>query len=370
MRSAVSNPLADDLDHVLAHTQGLWEDLCEQRLFITGGTGFFGCWLLESFTWANDRLGLGAEAVVLTRDPAAFGRKAPHLAGHPSVRLHQGDVRTFTFPEGPCHWVIHAATESSTTLNADNPLAMLATTIQGTHRVLDFAQQRGAKKLLLTSSGAVYGRQPPLLSHIPEEYAGGPDPADPSSAYGHGKRVAEYLCSLYHHRHGLETKIARCFAFVGPYLPLDVHFAVGNFLRDGLAGGPVRVLGDGSPYRSYLYAADLAVWLWTILVRGAPARPYNVGSAEAVSIAELARHVAGHFGTEAQIARAAVPGALAERYVPATARARLELALVPRISLLDAIKRTACWHRRPPPARPWQPPIPTFPMPQLAGRDL
>ena len=154
-----------------------------------------------------------------------------------------------------------------------------------------------------------------------------PDALDPHSAYAEGKRVAEYLAGVYHRQHGLPVKIARGFAFLGPYLPLDVHFAAGNFLRDGLRGGPVRVGGDGTPYRSYLYAADLAVWLWTLLFRAAPCRPYNVGAEEAVSIAELARCIAAHFGVGVQVARPAVPGRPAERYVPAARRAREELGL-------------------------------------------
>jgi dTDP-glucose 4,6-dehydratase len=347
-RQSPSHPLAQDLDHVLAHTGGLWDELRGRRVFITGGTGFFGCWLLESFTWANDRLGLGARAVVLTRDPAAFARKAPHLAGHPAVRLHRGDVRSFAFPLGPFHAVVHAATESSTTLNANDPLTMLDTVVQGTRRTLEFARACAARHFLLTSSGAVYGRQPPELSHVPEDYVGAPDPADPRSAYGEGKRVAEHLCALYHQRHGVAAKVARCFAFVGPYLPLGAHFAVGNFLRDGLAGGPIRVQGDGTPYRSYLYAADLAAWLWTILFRGEPCRPYNVGSADAVSIADLARQVAGHFGAEVHVARAAVADRLPERYVPAVERAARELGLRPGVCLADAIARSAHWHRQAP----------------------
>ena len=157
----MTNPLADDLDHVLTHTQGLWEELRGGRLFLTGGTGFFGCWLLETFAWANDRLGLGAEAVVLTRDAAAFGRKAPHLAGRTDLRFHTGDVRDFAFPDGRFTHVIHAATEASVPLNNDAPLTMLDVIVQGTRRTLDFARQCGSPKVLLTSSGAVYGRQPP-----------------------------------------------------------------------------------------------------------------------------------------------------------------------------------------------------------------
>lgn len=344
--SATVHPLAADLDHILEHTGGLWEELRGQRLFLTGGTGFFGCWLLESFLWANARLELGAQAVVLSRDPQAFARKMPHLARHPAIRLHQGDIRSFSFPEGHFSHVIHAATEASAKLNAEAPLLMVDTIVEGTRRALDFALQCGAKKFLLTSSGAVYGKQPPELTHVPEDYNGAPDPMDAGSAYGNGKRMAEHLCALYARQHGLETKIARCYAFVGPYLPLDIHFAIGNFLRDALKGACIRVNGDGTPYRSYLYAADLAIWLWTILFSGQSARPYNVGSAEGLTIREVATAVAASVTPPCPVvvAREPVAGEAAQRYVPSTRRAATELDLNCWIPLQEAIRKTADWY--------------------------
>jgi dTDP-glucose 4,6-dehydratase len=328
---------------VLQHTQGLWEELRGGRLFVTGGTGFFGRWMLETFTRANDELSLGAEAVVLTRDPPSFTDAAPHLAGHPSVTLQSGDVRSFAFPAFECTHVLHMATETALDRSAT---ASFQTAVEGTSRVLDFAAARGARKLLLTSSGAVYGTQPPDCERVSEEHTGAPRPEDATAGYAHGKRAAEFLCSVAAAQTELEVKIARCFAFVGPLLPLNGNFAIGNFIRDAQNGAVIEVSGDGAPRRSYLYAADLAVWLWTILLKGDSGRPYNVGSEADLSIAELAALVAGVLrpGIPIHIAEEPTVGALPRRYVPSTARAAQELHLRSRVDLADAVLRTADWY--------------------------
>ena len=349
-----AKPISDeDLEHILAHTRPVWEEMRGQRVFITGGTGFFGCWLVESFCYANRALGLGARATVLSRDPAKFAAKCPHLASDSAVTLHAGDVRDFDFPVGEFRYVIHAATEASAKQAAEEPLEMLSTILAGTQRTLQFAEQCGARKFLLTSSGAVYGRQPADIMHVPESYPGAPDPLDARSVYAEGKRASELMCALYQkaaRAKGVEfeAKIARCWAFCGPHLPLDTHFAIGNFIGDVLAGRAISIGGDGTPRRSYLYGADLAIWLWTMLFRAPALVPINVGSGHDVSILELAQTVAAtlHPATEITVAKAPMPDAVPARYVPSVARAEELLGLRETVGLEESIRRTAAWYRR------------------------
>lgn len=347
-----ANPISDlDLSLVLSATRNLWEELRGQRLFLTGGTGFFGCWLLESFCHANRELGLGASVTVLSRNPDKFRAKCPHLTSDAALTLHCGDVLDFAFPSGEFRFVVHAATEASARQAAEDPLAMLSTILVGTERTLKFAGRCGARKFLLTSSGAVYGRQPAEITHMPESHLGAPDPLDVASVYGEGKRASELMCALHQRISvaagaGFEAKIARCWAFCGPHLPMNAHFAIGNFIRDALAGRPISIQGDGSPRRSYLYAADLTVWLWTVLFRAPPLVPINVGSDQDVSILELAELVAATLSPTAniQVAKRPLPGAGVARYVPSVSRAKEMLGLRESVPLRESIRRTAAWY--------------------------
>jgi len=333
-----------DVDTVVDRCAEIWAALAGRHLFITGGTGFVGCWLLETLCRANDRLNLSIRATVLTRSPARFAAKAPHLAGHRLVTLLQGDVCNFE-ADGQFSHLIHAATDASADLNENNPLRMFDTVLMGTRRALEFAVLHQTSRVLFLSSGAVYGNQPWEIEHIAETYTGGPNCLNARSAYGEAKRAAEMLCAIYAKQHRLEVPIARIFALLGPYLPLGIHFAAGNFIDQAIHGRPIVVQGNGMPQRSYLYAADLTVMLWHMLVRGRSLEPYNLGSDEAISIADLAKLVGRTLGQpQVEILGAQDLGWNLGRYVPATRKLAEDLGLEGTVSLEESIVRTALWH--------------------------
>lgn len=344
--SARPNPLAGDLDHILERTGALWDQLRDGRLFVTGGTGFVGRWMLESIARANAELGLGARVVALSRDPKRFAAAYPHIAEAPGIELLAGDMLTFDFPKGDFTHILHMATETNTAVSANMPSLEFDTAIDGTRRIIEFARASGAGTMLYTSSGAVYGKQPSDITHIAEDTPVAPPAHDVRAAYSHGKRAAEFICCAASHETDLDVKIARLFAFVGPGLPMDAGYAVGNFIRDALQGRAIEISGDGTPRRSYLYAADLAWWLWTIMLAGEPAAPYNTGSDADLSILELAQTVDAVLGGSSgvHVAKEPVPGAPVARYVPDITRAR-GLGLEPAVSLEDGINRTAVWHK-------------------------
>ena len=279
----------------------------------------------------------------LSREPQAFLAGRPHLAGFTAVR---GDIRDVRLPDHPFTHVLHGATAASAALNQASPEEMFSTILDGTRHLLSELEARPPERFLLVSSGAVYGPQPRDLPRVPEAFLGGPDPLEPGSAYAEGKRAAEHLASLWARRTGAGLVVARPFAFVGPGLPLDIHFAVGNFLGDALARRPIRIKGDGTPLRSYLHAADLAAWLFRLLAEGRPGEAYNVGSDQAVSIANLAREIGRMAGADVVIEGRAPEGVLPSRYVPDISKARA-LGLEVALDRPEALRRTLEWLHEP-----------------------
>lgn len=342
----MANISAVDLEYTVDSIGLLWNEIKGDRVFITGGTGFIGRWLLETLLYANEKFALGVEITVLSRDPDTFNANNPDIAK--KVEWVKGDITSFSFPEKKFQYIIHAAASADARLYVDRPVDALDVIVNGTKRILEFSVLAEVKSFLLVSSGAVYGVQPNHIERMSEEFFGAPNQLLLNSIYAEGKRVAELMCSIYGRSHNIEIKIARCFAFVGPHLPLNWHFAIGNFIGNALKGEVIIVNGDGQSVRSYMYAADLIIWLMTVLVTGKHLRPYNIGSEEYISIETLAHKIAKLSGlnlSENVKVMMKNKGGKHHQYVPSNQRAREELNLRVTTSLDDAITRTLDWHK-------------------------
>lgn len=317
------------------------------RILLTGGTGFFGRALLRHFL-ASD-MAIDATLCVLSRDPQRFKVEYPQLASSKQVSFIQGNIQdsaSLPWDHSFSH-ILHAATDSTLGPRL-SPLQRFNQIVQGTSNVLDLAVATGTERFLLTSSGGIYGQQPSDLEAIPEDWQGSPPLNQTNSAYSQAKRAAEHLCALYREMHGLTMIVARCFAFIGPDLPLDVHFAIGNFIRDAITTEQITVMGDGSPLRTYLDQNDLAHWLWTLLLEGYDGETYNVGSDRIISIAELAHLVRDLVAPEkpVQILGKSNSTNSRSRYIPSIKKIYTAHGLIPKVLLEQSIIKTAEANRR------------------------
>lgn len=331
----------EDLEAIVCDVGKLLYKLKNQHLFITGGTGLIGKWLLESLIYANENFSLNIVISVLTRNPDKF--KAECIcASHVNVLV--GDVRTFQLPaDVRINYVIHGATD---VVSPSNSADVLEACTLGTANLLSQAEKHGASRVLMLSSGAVYGKTPPELTEIPESYLGLIDFRSVDAAYGEGKRCAELMCALASGSSSMVIPVARCFAMIGPHVPLDKHFAVGNFIGAALRSEPIRIKGDGTPVRSYLYMSDVIVRLLILLLDG-KSDIYNVGARSPISIKDLATLVGSIINPNCpiEIQGKALHGVHANWYIPSVKHFDSIWPLSEPVSLEKAIRKMADWYR-------------------------
>lgn len=329
-----------DLEEVLRLTSDeVWEGLRGQTVFITGGTGFVGKWLLECLLHADRKMELGLALTVLTREPDRFARSSAHLANASAVSLVRGDVVDFEFPTGKFSLVIHAALPVASPQSGGGELVRLADA--GARRVCEFAATSGVQRLLHVSSGAVYGAQAQPVP-LAEELTWNDD--ETANDYTRAKRRAE---AVVMQDWPFDVLIARCFAFIGPCLLPSSGSAAAQFIERAASGGGIVVQGTGEAVRTYQYAGDMVRWLLSGLVLGASGRTYNIGSDAKVTIAELATEITRLVGSgvPVRVAGQAVPSLAGSCYVPDLRRASTELGLRNAVDLEEGIQRTLAWKK-------------------------
>jgi UDP-glucuronate decarboxylase len=311
-----------------------------ETLLLTGGTGFFGRALLDYFQEVYENKSNDFRVIVLSRDPENFKKKYPIYSSFKWLSFEPGNVTDLQSMRSntPIDSVIHAAGESSLGPTLA-PFDRFYQVLNGTRNILEVSVKRGASRFLYVSSGAVYGSTGKNIGPLAEDAPISLDTSNSECAYGISKLASEHQAVLFSNKYSLEVIIARCFSFSGKDLPLNVHFALGNFIRDIKTKGVIDVNGHGLETRAYMDQRDLAAWLVKLLAEGENRGIYNVGSDEIVTIKELAFRIRDLVSREAKVH---VKGVLAPRqgrnnYVPDISKARA-FGLTLNFGLNDSIR--------------------------------
>jgi UDP-glucuronate decarboxylase len=172
------------------------------------------------------------------------------------------------------------------------PLETIDANVNGTWRMLDLAEAHGAKGVLFFSSSEIYGDPDPKFIPTPEHYRGNVSCTGPRACYDESKRLGETLCISFWAQRKVPSKIVRPFNVYGPGQRLNDGRMVPDMMSAALKGGPIVLLSDGSPTRSFCYVRDFIAGSLGVLVLGKPAEPYNVGNAEERSMLDVARMMA------------------------------------------------------------------------------
>ena len=305
-------------------------------LLIIGGTGFFGRSILDAYSrgllsaWSIEKI------IVISRNANKLTSTNPELIND-NVELLDVDITSVdTLPFAD--YVIHAAASSDASRYTSQSDIEKKNIIQGTLNYCRLATRFHKDSMIVfTSSGAVYGYQPEYVKYLTEDMAFGDieNLDEVKKSYAYAKRDSEFSMQELG-RVGLNVSIARCFSFIGKYLPKDQHFAIGNFIADGIAGRDINIKADRKVYRSYMYADDLVRWLMTLAENANPKCPiYNVASDEEVEIKELADIVANIFNVGVQSLENNATHI--DRYIPSVGKANNELGLCSDYELNEAI---------------------------------
>lgn len=307
-----------------------------KSFLITGGTGFFGRWLLETIHWIESKKSFQNRFYILTRQtPENILKKIPVLSNHKLFQIIQKDLGHPLQFDFPIDYVLHAATDVAVFKSGSD--VDFSSAVTGTANVLQAVSTKHLQKFLYVSSGGVYDKeyqedvkeqQLPLSNQFLD--------LKELSTYALAKRKSESL--LYA---ALATKlcVARCFAFVGPYA--DPKMAVMQMIESKVSQQKIQV-NSPEVIRSFLYPSDLVVILLSLLLCETRHDTYNVGSSEKINLKDLAEMIdqlSEPNGVFVKVQKS-VSSLASSVYFPNTQRLQSEFKYVFSVDLKTALKKT------------------------------
>ena len=257
------------------------------RVLVTGGAGFIGSHLAERLL--ND----SHEVAVIDNLSTGSLTNIESFKNRPGLRFVQGDIRSQGLMEElaeHCDVIYHLAAAVGVRLIAERPVHTIETNIHGTEVVLDAANKFG-RRVLLASSSEIYGKNENIPFDEDDDIVLGSTKFSRWS-YACGKAIDEFLGLAFHQECGLPVVIGRFFNTIGPRQTGQYGMVVPRFVQRALKNEPLLIYGTGRQSRCFCYVQDIIDAIIALIdCEQALGKVYNIGSAEEITIEDLADKV-------------------------------------------------------------------------------
>jgi len=305
------------------------------RYLITGGAGFIGSHLCESF------LQQGHDVICMDNYSTGAQDNVSGFVGNPRFSFIDHNVSRYIEVPEPLDYVLHFASPASPVDYLELPIPTLKVGALGTHNTLGLAKAKKAV-YLLASTSEVYGD--PLVRPQSEEYWGNVNPIGPRGVYDEAKRFAEAMTMAYHRYHGLKTRIVRIFNTYGPRMRIGDGRVVPNFISQALKGEPLTVYGQGQQTRSFQFIDDLVAGIHK-LVASDHAMPINIGNPREMTVLEFANKIIQLTGSKSPIVYKPLPEDDPQVRQPDISKAKSILGWEPKVGLDEGLAKTIDYFR-------------------------
>lgn len=301
----------------------------DRRVAITGGAGFIGSNIADELSARNE---------IIIIDDLSSGRPGniAHLRRLPNVTFRQGSILDLDLIQDAVRgvdYVFHLAALASVPQSVEDPVPTDRVNTLGTLNVLIAARDSGVKKVVFSSSCAVYGDTATLP--VREDM-----PPQPLSPYAVTKAAGEHYCSVFGHVYGLPAVALRYFNVYGPRQNPRSQYAavVPRFISRALEGAPLTIFGDGQQTRDFVYVRDV-VAANIAAAESDASGVFNVGSGRHTSVLELAGLIQKLTGMQTTVVhQPAPPGEVRHSYGDISRAARF--GYNPRHGIEEGIRET------------------------------
>jgi len=310
-----------------------------QTILVTGGTGYVGKWIYYFVKHLNNQYELDIKLILVAR--GIDGPFNIEINLQSFVSFIRSDIRQIKNLPAHINYIIHAASSPDNRLYMSNPIDSIDIITSGTKQLFEASLELdGLKNILNLSSGQIYGAV--NSDHITEDDFGSLNVGNIGSIYSEAKRYSETLSLAYRTIHKLPIVQVRPFAFVGPLMDLNMPWAINNFVRDAIKFSKIKIVGNGSPIRSYMYPADMVYWILVMLIYGKTGQAYNLGSNEGVSLFDLAKKIKNILGEKIDI-EVLNMNESNFTFVPDISKVNKEFNLTIKVDFDTALKNTINW---------------------------